>query len=85
MTQQEEATQEQEKATQEAERRRMQFMMEKEKQARETERKRQEHDEMEVEVQLVQSTKEMKIRFGRYDGRASESINKDEKRGRKRG
>ena len=50
-------------------------MMEKERQARE----KREHHEKEAEKQQEMIMKEMKIRFGRYHGRACESIYQEDR------
>ena len=79
----------QEKAIQEAERRehevrrfkeeQKQIMIEKERQARENEREKREHHEKGAEKQQEMNVKEMKIRFGRYHGRACESIYQEDR------
>ena len=78
--QQDRESQEQERTIQEAKRRehevekfkeeQRQIMMEKERQARE----KREHHEKDAEKQQEMNMKEMNIRFGRYHGRACESI-----------
>ena len=83
--QQDKENQEQERAIQEARRREhevekfkeehRQIMMEKERQARE---KREQH-EKETEKQREMNMKDMKIRFGRYHGRACESIYQEDR------
>ena len=83
--QQDRENQEQERAIQEARRRehevekfkeeQRQIMMEKERQARE---KREQH-EKEAEKQREMNMKELKIRFGRYHGRACESTYQEDR------
>ena len=83
--QQDRESQEHERTIQEAKRRehdvekfkeeRRQIMMEKERQARQ----KREHHRKEAEKQQEMNMKEMKIRFGRYHGRAFESIYQEDR------
>ena len=83
--QQDRESQEQERTIQEAKRRehdvekfkeeQRQIMMEKERQARQ----KREHHKKEAEKQQEMNMKEMKIRFGRYHGRAFESIYQEDR------